>query len=152
MIRSMPLTQTVTNTIAFCIALCFGFTVVEAENVARQSQRSIDRLDACLDKASYYSREQNRCFFVDSEEQARLTRRAYEAARGRAGSAQNKRLASAQNTWITATKRKCRSYRLYSPEVAGTDEISEIYSCLSLENVTRTDWLERQFRHSKPQD
>ncbi len=118
-----------------------------------QSRFILDRVESRTsnaDKAWHYSREQIKCFFIDSEEQARLPRRAYEAAMRRAHPMQRKKLASAQSAWIKAKERKCRIYRLCSPEVAGTDEISEIYSCLGSESMDRIDWLERQYRSRRP--
>jgi uncharacterized protein YecT (DUF1311 family) len=67
----------------------------------------------------------------------------------RADPAQRKRLATAQIAWMKASERKCRTYRLYAPEVAGTDETGEIYSCLGSENMERIGWLERQYRSRK---
>mgnify|MGYP000125455515 FL=1 len=145
-----PGSRTILLMLAFCAIAAFGCAETKADDILKQSRCSVDRLEPCLDKAWRYSREQIKCFFIDSEEQARLARRAYEAAMRRADPVQREKLASAQSAWIKAKERKCRIYRLYNPEVAGTDEISEIYSCLGSESMDRIDWLERQYRSRRP--
>jgi uncharacterized protein YecT (DUF1311 family) len=135
--------------LGLCALLSANGGIAQGQDISRQSQRSADRIIPCLDMAWQYSREQIKCFYVDSEEQFRLATRAYESALKRATPAQRRKLAASQKAWIKAKERRCHTYRLYAPEVAGTDETAEIYACLGDEGVNRIDWLERQYRKQR---
>lgn len=137
--------------ISFAIAICAGLSAVPlhstATRPARLSERSSRLFDRCMIKADIYSREQNRCSFAEMKRQAHLTRRAYRAAWNRAGAHDRRLLAVSQRVWKRDIDRKCHTKELFGPTFLGTIEIDEYLSCLSIENMERMAWLERQYRN-----
>ena len=140
--------------LSFLVAVCAGSFAVpsqsKAQDLERLSERSTRLLDRCLIKADFYGREQNNCWFADMNRQTTLTKRAYRSAQKRAGAGGRRALAVSQRLWKRNIDRKCHTKELFGPSVLGTIEISDYLACLSIENMDRMDWLERQHRGPKP--
>lgn len=134
------------------LAACINailFTASErsmAQSYNQLSERSGRVYLQCIDEASYFSREQIRCAFMEQQRQAGLAQRAYKAALTRLGPRDRRKLIASQAAWQSSIDRKCGTKKLYSPERIGTIATFEGFSCLGGEAATRIEWLERRYR------
>lgn len=140
--------------LGFLLAICAnsiaGSAPVNAQELARLSERSSRNFIRCVSEAGITGREQNRCSFAEMNRQSHLAQRAYVSARNRAGVTGRRSLAASQRAWKRAIDRKCHTRELFSPAPLGTIEIDDYLICLSMENIKRMEWLERQYRRPKP--
>jgi hypothetical protein len=119
---------------------------LDAQDFARMSFRSVEVSVKCSKDAGIYSRDRNRCSYQDMVRQARLTERAYRAARTRAGEAGRRSFAASQRVWKESIDRQCHARDLFGPTPLGTDEIDEYLDCFAMAHIDRITWLERQYR------
>ena len=139
--------------IALAITVCIGSFAVtslaHARDISSLPENSNQTLDRCLAKADFYSQEQHRCLFAEMNRQVSMTELAFDAAGKRAGITRRRTLAASQRVWGVRTDQKCHTKDFFGPTFLGSIEITDYYYCIILENLYRSEWLDRQYRRPK---